>query len=79
MGESTKLGLYAGGIEVRYGLNDWLGLVGGYNVRYATFDTPAYEPPFFQQIVFFGLGGYWSTDRVQLPLVNFAAPVQPPA
>ncbi len=79
VGESTKLGLYAGGIEVRYGLSDWLGLVGGYNVRYATFDTPAYEPPFFQHIVFFGLGGYWSTDRVQLPLVNFAAPVQPPA
>ncbi len=78
-GGGTKLGLYAAGIEVRYGLSDWLGLLGGYNIRYATFDTPGYEPPFLQQILFFGLGGYFSTDRVQLPLVNFAAPVQPPA
>ena len=78
-GESTKLGLYAGGLEVRYGLNRWLGLLGGYNIRYATFDTPDYEPPFVQHVVFLGVSGYWSTERVELPLVNFAAPVQPPA
>jgi hypothetical protein len=77
--DSTKLGLYAAGIEVRYGLSGWLGLVGGYNIRYATFDTPTWEPPFIQQIGYFGFGGYFSTDKVQLPLVNFAAPVQPPA
>jgi hypothetical protein len=79
VGDSTKLGLYAGGLEVRYGLNNWLGLIGGYNIRYANFNTPAYEPPFLQQIVFLGLSGYWATDRTQLPLTNFAAPVQPPA
>ncbi len=80
VGQSTKLGLYAAGIEVRYGLNNWLGLTGGYNVRAANFDTPGvFEPPFFQQIFFLGFSGYWSTDPTQIPLTNFAAPVQPPA
>ena len=79
VGQSTALGLYAAGVEVRYGLNGWLGLIAGYDARYATFDTPTYSPPFAQHVVFLGLSGYWSTDRIALPLTTFAAPVQPPA
>jgi hypothetical protein len=76
--ESSKLGIYAGGLEVRYGLGRWLGLTGGYSVRYATFDSDSWEPPFMQHIVFVGVSGFWSTDRTQLPLTNFAPPVTPP-
>jgi hypothetical protein len=78
-GESSRLGLYAGGLEARYGFNDWLGVSLGYDVRYATFDTQAYEPPFMQHIVYAGLSAFWSTDREQLPITNFAPPVRPPA
>jgi hypothetical protein len=77
--QSTKLGLYAGGVQARYGFSDWLGVVAGWDVRYAVFDTIGYEPPFFQTIVFVGLSGFWTTDRAQPPITNFAAPVQPPA
>jgi hypothetical protein len=79
VGQSTTLGLYAAGVEVRYGLNGWLGVLAGYDGRYATFETPTFTPPFIQHVFFLGLSGYWATDRVQLPLTTFAAPVQPPA
>lgn len=78
--ESTKLGLYAAGFQLRYALNRWLGLLAGYDARYATLDTPGtYQPPFVQNVVYFGLSGYWSTDRDELPLTTFAAPMKPPS
>jgi hypothetical protein len=71
--ETTKLSLVAADLEARYALNPWLGLHGGYRVRYATIDTPVQpSPPFLQQIVFFGLSAYWSTDKSQPPLMQFA-------
>lgn len=77
--QSTNLGLVAVGGEVRYALNRWLGLLAGYDLRYATFDIPGqFSPPFFQQVFFVGLGGYFSTDRSILPLTTFTAPVEPP-
>lgn len=79
LNESTTMGLYAAGVQLRYGLNRWLGVLGGFDARYATLSAPgAYTPPFFQGVVFFGLSGYWSTDREQLPLTTFAAPITPP-
>jgi hypothetical protein len=78
--QSTGLGLYAAGTEVRYGVNRWLGALVGYDFRYATFDTPGQQvPPFLQHVFFLGLGGYFSSDRSSLPLTTFTAPVQPPA
>ena len=72
--------LVAVGGEVRYGVNRWLGILGGYDLRYATFDTPGtFNPPFLQQIIFFGLSGYFTNDRIVLPLTTFSAPVEPPA
>jgi hypothetical protein len=80
VGQSTGLGLVAVGGEVRYALNRWLGLLGGYDMRYAVFDTPGqFSPPFLQHVFFFGLSGYFSNDRTVLPLTTFTAPVQPPA
>jgi hypothetical protein len=80
VGESTGLGLIAVGAEARYALSRWLGILAGYDLRYATFDAPGeFNPPFLQHVLFVGLSGYFSNDRTVLPLTNFAAPVQPPA
>jgi hypothetical protein len=79
VGQSTSLGLFAAGFEARYGLNNWLGILAGYSIRYAWFNTPDFSPPFSQQIFFVGASGYWSTDRVVLPLTTFGAPIEPPS
>jgi hypothetical protein len=80
VGQSTRLGLYAAGAEVRYGVSRWLGVILGYDVRYAVFDTPGqYSPPFLQHVVYLGFSGYFSNNRTVLPLTTFTAPVQPPA
>jgi hypothetical protein len=80
VGQSTELALYAAGGEVRYAVSRWLGLLAGYDVRYATFNTPGlYSPPFLQQVFFVGLSGYFTNDRSVLPLTTFSAPVQPPS
>jgi len=80
VGQSTGLGLCAAGGEVRYGINRWLGALGGFDFRYATFDTPGqFNPPFLQYVFFLGFSAYFSGDRSQLPLTTFTAPVQPPA
>ncbi len=78
--QEANLGLYAVGVEARYGLNRWLGVLAGYDLRYATF-SPAtlFGPEFFQQVFFVGLSGYFSNDRTVLPLTTFTAPVVPPA
>jgi hypothetical protein len=77
---ASSLGLYAFGAELRYGVSPWLGVIVGYDFRYATFSTPGlYSPPFVQQVVFVGLSGYFSSDRSVLPLTTFTAPVQPPS
>jgi hypothetical protein len=78
--QSTQLGLFAVGGELRYGVDRWLGVIAGYDFRYATFTTPAlYSPPFLQQVFFVGLSGYFTNDRTILPLTTFTAPVQPPS
>lgn len=79
VGQATDLGLYAVGIEARYALDRHFGILAGYDLRYATFDGPGYNPPFFQQVFFIGLSGYWSSDRDQLPLTTYSAPVEPPS
>jgi hypothetical protein len=78
--QEADLGLYAVGFEGRYALNRWLGVLAGYDLRYATLSQPAASSPeFFQQVFFVGLSGYFSNDGTILPLTTFAAPVVPPA
>jgi hypothetical protein len=78
--QSTELGLFAVGGEMRYGVDRWLGIIAGYDFRYATLSTPAlYSPPFLQQVFYVGLSGYFTNDRTVLPLTTFTAPVQPPS
>jgi hypothetical protein len=80
VGSSSGMGLYAAGGEVRYGLGPHLGLLAGYDFRYATFDTPGlFNPAFLQQVFFVGLSGYFANDRTAFPLTTFSAPVQPPS
>jgi hypothetical protein len=79
-GAGTQLGLYVGDAEFRYSLNNWLGLLGGYEIRYATLtDSATYLPPFLQQLVFVGLQGYFTTNRDIPPLTQFVAPITPPS
>jgi hypothetical protein len=78
--QSTTIGLFAGDAEFRYALSPWIGLLGGYQARYATYNTPGqFLPPFMQNIVFFGLSGYWSTNRDIPALTTFVAPITPPS
>jgi hypothetical protein len=78
--QSAGMGLFAAGGEIRYGVSRWLGALAGYDVRYATFDTPGlFSPPFVQHVFFLGLSGYFTNDRTVLPLTTFSAPVQPPS
>jgi hypothetical protein len=78
--QEAELGLYSVGLEARYALNRWLGVLAGYDLRYATFSpATSFGPEFFQQVFFVGLGGYFSNDQTILPLTTFTAPVVPPA
>jgi hypothetical protein len=78
--QQSELGLYAVGFEARYAVNRSLGVLAGYDLRYATFNpATVFGPEFFQQVFFVGLSGYFSNDRDVLPLTTFTAPVQPPA
>jgi hypothetical protein len=76
----ADLGLCAVGFEARYAVSRWLGVLAGYDMRYATFSPPTtFGPNFFQEVFFVGLSGYFSNDRTILPLTTFSAPVVPPA
>jgi hypothetical protein len=76
---NLQLGFYGTGAEARYGINGWLGLLGGFEVRYATYGGSGAQPPFLQTITFVGLAGFFSTDRGALPLSTVVAPVSPPS
>jgi hypothetical protein len=78
VGQSTMMDTGAADAQFRYAVNNWLGLLGGYQIRYARYQTVDYVPPFAQHIVFFGVSGYWSTDRNIPVLTQFAAPIAPP-
>jgi hypothetical protein len=78
--QSTTITVYAADAEFRYALSPWLGLLGGYQARYASYQTPgSFLPPFSTSIVFLGLGGYWSTNRDIPALTSFVAPITPPS
>jgi hypothetical protein len=74
----SRLSLVQSSAEIRYGLNTWLGLLGGYSVRYATFEGGDTFPSLLRHIVFLGLSGYWATDRTVPSLQTFVSPVTPP-
>jgi hypothetical protein len=77
VGQNTVLDFAAGSAEIRYGFNATWGLLAGYDVRYATFQSTQFVPPFLRHLVFIGLSGYWSTDRTIPVLTQFAAPITP--
>ena len=77
-GSLARLSLYQGSAEIRYGITTWLGLIGGYTARYATFEGADAFPSLMRHIVFFGVSGYWTTDRSVPSLETFVSPVNPP-
>jgi hypothetical protein len=77
-GSLSRLSFVATGVEFRYGISPWLGLLGGYNMRYSTFEGPGAFPSLLRHVVFVGLSGYWPTDRTVPTLQTFVSPVRPP-
>jgi hypothetical protein len=61
--------------DLRYALNRWLGLIGGYSYRYVFFEGAQQLPTLYRNVFFLGVTGYWNTDR-SLPLITtFSAPI----
>jgi hypothetical protein len=56
-------------------VNRWLGIVFGYDFRYATFEGVEALPSLLRNMVFAGVSGYWNTDRSLPVLTTFQAPV----
>lgn len=75
-GGTTALEVVGAGVEVRYGLNRWLGLYTGYDARLSSNFDPA-AANFFRQIVFIGLSGYFSTDGSIPPIESVQSPYRP--
>jgi len=77
VGEVAKLTYVSAGVELRYGLNDWLGLIAGYDLHYSVFDGAGAYPALFRNVAFVGLSGYFANDRSLPLLTTFASPVTP--
>jgi hypothetical protein len=76
---TATLTILGASAEARYPLTRWLGLMGGYDVRLSTFGTTTGETitPYFRNILFIGLSGYWTTDGTIPPLQLLEAPFKP--
>lgn len=74
---SLVMDIAAASGEIRYAINPTWGLLGGYDFRYATFSGQTPTPPFLRHMVFFGVSGFWTTDKTIPILTQFAAPVHP--
>ncbi len=71
----SRLTFLAGTAEIRYGINNWLGILAGYDIRLTKSEGLGANPDFFRQLVFFGFSGYLSTDRSLPTLQTFAPPL----
>jgi len=74
----SRLSFVEGSAEFRYGVSNSLGIVAGYDGRYAVFEGAAAFPKLVRHMVFVGLSGYFATDRVLPTLDTFVTPIKPP-
>jgi hypothetical protein len=72
----SRLTYILGNAQVRYSLTDWLGVLGGYELRYTTFEGLGAAPDFTRHIFFLGLSGYFRTDRTLPTIETFVPPLQ---
>jgi hypothetical protein len=77
VGDVAKLTYTGATAELRYGVNDWLGLVLGYDLLYTRFDGTGAYPPLLRNIAFLGVSGYFANDRSLPLLTTFVSPVAP--
>jgi len=77
-GALSRLSFVEGSAELRYGVNRWLGLVAGYDGRYAAFEGADLFPSLLRHVVFVGLSGYLASDRSLPTLDTFTSPIKPP-
>src|SRR5262249_35994608 len=75
---TATLTAVGGSAQLRYPLTRVIGMIGGHDVRFSTIG-PSGGPttPYFRQIVFIGLSGYWTTDPGILPFQILDAPFRP--
>ena len=75
---TTDITAVGASAEGRYPLNTWLGVSAGLDVRLSTTQTSGGDLiPFFRQIAFIGLSGYWTTDG-EIPVLQLLeAPFRP--
>ena len=75
---STSLTAVGASFEIRYPLTKGLGVSGGYDVRLSTIKTTGSDlVPFFRQIAFVGLSGYFTTDGTIPVLQLLNSPFRP--
>jgi hypothetical protein len=78
VGAYSRLSFVEGSAELRYGVNRWLGVIAGYDGRYAVFEGADAYPSLTRHIVYLGLSGYFASDRTLPTLDTFVSPIKPP-
>ena len=77
-GASTALMQASGSVEGRYGVNRWLGVVGGYNASYVDLEGAGALGVTVRNVVYLGLSGYFANDGSIPTLEQFAVGITPP-
>ena len=79
-GTFTRLNHAGATVEIRYAINNWLGLLGGYAFHYTQLEGQpggTEFPELVRHIFFFGVSGYFSNDRTLPTLQTFQSPYAP--
>lgn len=76
--ENSEIHMINASVEARYGIGRNWGLFGGYDLRRTSFKMTDAPPPYFRQLVFFGLSYAWSTEGIDTPpLQMLTGPIRP--
>ena len=77
-GALSRLSFAAASAEFRYSVNTWLGVLGGYDIRYVVFEGQGAFPSLLRHVVFLGLSGFFTTEKTLPTIQTFVSPVKPP-
>jgi hypothetical protein len=75
----SRLTYLGDSFEIRYGVNKWLGILGGYSGRWVVFEGASSYPSLLRHVVFLGLSGYFSSDQSLPTIDTFSSPITPPS
>jgi hypothetical protein len=71
----SRISYYIASVDLRFSLTNWLGLLAGYNVRYATYEGANSFPALLRNVAYVGVGGYFATDRSLPTISTFQQPL----